>query len=70
MLSDADKANFLPPGYNQKNPNPQAVSMVDKLACDFIKTNKGILRGCVSFHLEYHDLCWCNVYSTAFGFCS
>jgi hypothetical protein len=48
-LTPVEKGEFLPPGYCQKNPNPQAVQIVDKCTRESIKSEKGILRGCVSF---------------------
>jgi hypothetical protein len=52
-LTPPEKVEFLPPGYSGKNPNPQAVQMVDKITRESIKSEKGILRGCVSFFLKY-----------------
>jgi hypothetical protein len=51
-LPKTDQKNFLPPGYQSKNPNPKAVQMVDRIIRDYVKTDKGILRGCVSFPLD------------------
>ncbi|PLW27665.1 hypothetical protein PCANC_24142 [Puccinia coronata f. sp. avenae] len=46
-LPKTDQKNFLPPGYQSKNPNPKAVQMVDRIIRDYVKKDKGILRGCL-----------------------
>ncbi|PLW50550.1 hypothetical protein PCASD_01397 [Puccinia coronata f. sp. avenae] len=46
-LTPVEKGEFLLPGYCQKNPNPQAVQIVDKCTRESIKSEKGILRGCL-----------------------
>jgi hypothetical protein len=46
MLSPKDKANFLPPGFDGNNGN--AVESVQRLVASAVKSEKGVLRGCVS----------------------